>query len=1761
MMILKIIIIAITLAVLCLPFFPAKFRFSLASCGYDKKDRYRNVIFVLETLVVSCVLLCVAPLLKNVFDWFFGLGFMKWLVNLFPDRLVYAVDVFVLLITNIAVCVLFILAKKFSRKILDEKVFKNSSSGADNKKKDKKKNTAGSDSKDRSEKRLKLLRRESILVFSRITKSKKSLSRKVEDYKFTDKDEEFEHEEQIAKDENETLSLKELAIKMWFKFLGIFYDAKEEYRYVKTGTYRWAKELKIFIALVCAVYLAVCVVILLPVYFSFAKFPGFYSVASWLVSNTYMYPMLSLVFLFELLWFIDGEHKKPEEAEAPFVSYADGVREEKKTDLVKVRNALLDKYSGSYAIKNFDTDATAGKSTYNIGEKKQAIQNMAKAIRMNKGTVNGDYMQSIEYMFEGKHVLFDSSLYSALGEYIIHYLFVKLSFGTRVLFICKDKKEIENAVSYLRDSFRRLTGTSQILWRISTFEKLHEGERPDILLLTPEEFLERSLYVDGRSFFEELEDVFVLDADKILTANNYYCLIMAKRLEKATTVISAGQADSQLAVSTEKRIRYSFFSNGYIQALGNSIRQFFNLENAPLEAFHSFGLASKNEVYIWHTGVSSTLYVDNGANQVALEVQIAKDACNLGIKNINLISDTTVYSSQLNEINGLTLNHCDLSDNPVGYVIVADDCFNLPNAIYSYSRFAGRKASVLHVVSKPYLLRDYFTARAEDYVSRFELIGKTMCEHAAAKKANIIILLCDAVNGIEQTAFVDRAVELLGDMLDAEDTCDGKKPSLDKCVELCYKVAFGEGYDEPRYSLRKKQNSELETKNFVYIRNSGRIFEKLLEKTRTVKLEYVNTQSVEYLPVFKDEIVQHFIPGQILVRNNHAYTIKSVDVNEGTLVLDDTGASVNIPMDYIQTRRYRVSKADVVSGFGHDYRAKNSIVSHVGFTVYDADISVETVGYYSIEKAVQNVDLVKPNFAKYVNLGESHGLAPILTRDINTRMLEVELEVSQPVTSDITYSLAVILHEFMKTVFPDQYRCISVCPVFEEGEQDTFFEQDTAVRDLYPVFTSYIKDEKADTDEKGGRIRFAVIEDIRGGNGVVETLVDGNGIMVTNILHVAADFLAWAVTNKDYKYLNFGYDKRPEVFNLEKLEEIIRQFRHEVEHSELVRIHEGNTCFFCHKTLDSEQGFTLEDGRVICSSCKDSSVDTFEALEGVFAEVLNTIINSTSVADTFPKNISVDFVSTGELRRRYGEDAENLPVAYCNHVTGCIYVEYGLPKPTVCGVIARMITELWQDRNVVSDGDEKFFAHPYYVELQTISAMRFGNESELLYAFYEGKKGLVALNKALSEAGTSDSFAYFMGVTGKDDGTGNKTDEDEKHGGTDEGKKDDKKDSTDDKKGEHNDGKDEEKNSDDDNKEEDTVFIADRDPKTLPRFWYNRLNGDEKTVYDEVYKALSERAEKAGPFSVDVGGEACCNIVKMVLDDNPDIFWCANSPGIVTGDGKNVVFNYVMSASEIKRRKKQIEKAIKPFLKGIKPSMSDYEVALRTHENIVELIDYDSLELDAQEKDSEFDKKPDNIRTIYGVFVEGEAVCAGYAKAFQYLLNRLGIECAYVIGTCNEGGGHAWNLVKLEGEYYYIDVTFDDHSNTDIRKNVSGNVSYDYFCITTEELARSRKTRKAECYPQCTATKCNYFVRNKLVFKEYDASRISKLIISAINSGKKEVALKAQSPAVLSVMSNRLIKGQGVFDIMRSPEVTKPLSSYLHYINEDLNILHIVFEK
>jgi len=135
---------------------------------------------------------------------------------------------------------------------------------------------------------------------------------------------------------------------------------------------------------------------------------------------------------------------------------------------------------------------------------------------------------------------------------------------------------------------------------------------------------------------------------------------------------------------------------------------------------------------------------------------------------------------------------------------------------------------------------------------------------------------------------------------------------------------------------------------------------------------------------------------------------------------------------------------------------------------------------------------------------------------------------------------------------------------------------------------------------------------------------------------------------------------------------------------------------------------------------------------------------------------------------------------------------------------------------------------------------------------------------------------------------------------------------------------------------------------------------------------------------------------------------------------------------------------------------SAYEQELAVHDYIILNCAYDTSYGANNERDAYYAE---------GVFIHQTAVCDGYAKAFKLCMDILGIPCIRVTGT-GDGESHAWNAVQLDGEWYMVDVTWDDPLPDE-----PGRVNYEYFNITDEKMKRDHEYT---CEIEATGTRYNY---------------------------------------------------------------------------------------
>ena len=249
------------------------------------------------------------------------------------------------------------------------------------------------------------------------------------------------------------------------------------------------------------------------------------------------------------------------------------------------------------------------------------------------------------------------------------------------------------------------------------------------------------------------------------------------------------------------------------------------------------------------------------------------------------------------------------------------------------------------------------------------------------------------------------------------------------------------------------------------------------------------------------------------------------------------------------------------------------------------------------------------------------------------------------------------------------------------------------------------------------------------------------------------------------------------------------------------------------------------------------------------------------------------------------------------------------------------------------------------------------------------------------------------------------------------------------------------------------------------KYFFKQLNKYSQTIY----KALESNKEqmKTGKHQINLGsvftdvlssddgqkklGDYFQSAIEAYFYDNPDVFYLNASKMYLnietTTRGSKKTYNVYINNGEASSylidefsSKTQVDEAISK-VSSVRNSLiskktsSVYDNIKMVHNYLIDNIEYDSS------------VSSRNTYDIYGALVNGKCVCEGYAKAFKYILDGMGIESTLVIGKATNSTGksesHAWNYVKLDGNYYAVDATWDDPIV--VNGVASDSMKYKYF--------------------------------------------------------------------------------------------------------------------
>ena len=301
-------------------------------------------------------------------------------------------------------------------------------------------------------------------------------------------------------------------------------------------------------------------------------------------------------------------------------------------------------------------------------------------------------------------------------------------------------------------------------------------------------------------------------------------------------------------------------------------------------------------------------------------------------------------------------------------------------------------------------------------------------------------------------------------------------------------------------------------------------------------------------------------------------------------------------------------------------------------------------------------------------------------------------------------------------------------------------------------------------------------------------------------------------------------------------------------------------------------------------------------------------------------------------------------------------------------------------------------------------------------------------------------------------------------------------------------------------------------------YGYHLLTAEGQKIYDEVLSAVRER--RTVTVST-LDKDKLNQVYDCVTADYPELFYISGytyTKHSVMDKLLSISFegNYEMTAQQQEDAQKIVDDYTARCFDDLPADADQYETAKYLFDYIVTHTDYDTAAEDNQ--------------TILSAMQNGRSVCSGYAKSFQFLLNKAGIPCTLVTGTAC-GSPHAWNLVLLDGDYYFFDVTFGDASylGSDVNRAVTG---YEYFGVTSEETGRTHTADGRIPLPVCRAEADNYYVHENARLQSCDTQRIAELARKAAAEGAGILRLQAATAPLYDELLDQLIGQQKIYNFL-----------------------------
>ena len=290
---------------------------------------------------------------------------------------------------------------------------------------------------------------------------------------------------------------------------------------------------------------------------------------------------------------------------------------------------------------------------------------------------------------------------------------------------------------------------------------------------------------------------------------------------------------------------------------------------------------------------------------------------------------------------------------------------------------------------------------------------------------------------------------------------------------------------------------------------------------------------------------------------------------------------------------------------------------------------------------------------------------------------------------------------------------------------------------------------------------------------------------------------------------------------------------------------------------------------------------------------------------------------------------------------------------------------------------------------------------------------------------------------------------------------------------------------------------------------YQMLNDEEKTVYEAVLRGI-EGYEDTIELPVEITGDDYAKVYCILEKQEGGIF-CLGSSYFVSDKMREANMIYRSDRDTFDTRADELNEVKNRIIANMPESTDDYDKVKYIHDYITENCSY------LTGMDDSYNS------TAYGCLVEKKANCEGYSKAFNLLASEAGLRSVVVIGRTDKDENHAWNQVRVNGEWYNIDVTWDDGDDENAPRML-------YFLRSDDSFGMTHFPADNNFIPfTCDAVKDNYYVRTDLLANSVEEAE--EILRKRLRDGHEEIEILFADPDDYDAFRVKYVDNEEVFKV------------------------------